>query len=137
MSPFHQIDVLHHGRIVLLRRSPVSFPSVAELQQERQLLVGALNKLGRAGRGLLVDSRQAPHGTEERMRDEFCRFRHDVARGFVAVATLVRTKVGMLQVRRLGYEQCSEVQAFDDESAAISYLLGQRRSAAPPAVRGR
>lgn len=124
MSPFHGIEVLHDGRIVLIRRSSLAFQSVQELQQERVLLVEALNRLGRAGRGLLVDSRAAPHSTDERMEEEFRRFRVDVARGFDAVAALVRTKVGMLQVRRLVTERASAVRAFDDESAAIAYLLG-------------
>lgn len=117
--------MLCDGRVVRIVRSSQSFPSVDELQNERQLLGEALSRLGRAGRGLLVDSRQAPHSTDDRMAEEFRRFRLEIARGFDAVATVVRTKVGMLQVRRLGTDPTSAVQAFDEESAAIEYLLSK------------
>ena len=47
------------------------------------------------------------------------------------MAILVRTKVGILQVRRLGAPQ-SQVVAFDDEAVAINYLLGDGpRSSGP------
>lgn len=123
MSPFHRVDVLYEGRIVRIVRSHRAFQNVLELHHERLLLAEALNRLGRAGRGLLVDSREAPHTTDERMQNEFRRFRLDVSRGFDAVAIVVRTKVGMLQVRRLGTS--SEARAFDDENVAMEFLLEQ------------
>jgi hypothetical protein len=125
MSPFHRVDVLHEGRIVRVQRSGRSYQSAAELNQERLLLGEALDKLGRSGRGLLIDSRVAPHSTDERLHEEFRRFRLEVARGFERVAALVRTKVGILQVNRLIADSTSSVQPFDDEAAAIAYLLGQ------------
>jgi hypothetical protein len=132
MSPFHLVDVLYEGRVVRIVRSSRAFPSVLELHHERLLLGEALNRLGRAGRGLLVDSREAPHSTDDRMQEEFRRFRLDVSRGFDAVAIVVRTKVGMLQVRRLGTQPSSEAHAFDDEATAVAYLLA-KVSSAPPA----
>jgi hypothetical protein len=125
MSPFHRVDVLHEGRIIRVQRSGRSYQSAAELNQERLLLGEALDKLGRSGRGLLIDSRVAPHSTDERLHEEFRRFRLEVARGFERVAALVRTKVGILQVNRLIADSTSSVQPFDDEAAAIAYLLGQ------------
>jgi hypothetical protein len=133
MSPFHRVEVLYEGRIVRIVRSPRAFQSVLELHHERLLLGDALNRLGRAGRGLLVDSREAPHTTDDRMQEEFRRFRLDVSRGFAAVAIVVRTKVGMLQVRRLGTQPSSEARPFDDEGVAIEFLL-QQVPAAPPAA---
>ena len=123
--------MLFEGRIVRIVRSPQAFLNVLELHHERLLLAEALNHLGRAGRGLLVDSREAPHTTDDRMQEEFRRFRLDVSRGFDAVAVLVRTKVGMLQVRRLGTQPSSEARAFDDENVAIAFLLEQVPSAPP------
>ncbi len=125
MSPFHQVDVLHEGRIVRVRRSERRFETAFELGQERHLLVEALNHLGRAGRALLIDSRVAPNSTDERMQAEFRRFRADVVRGFDRVATVVRTKVGMLQVHRLCSDPAMAVVPFDDEADAIAYLLDQ------------
>lgn len=128
MSPFHRLDVLHEGRIIRLERSERAYQSGAELNQERLLLKEALDKLGRTGRSLLIDSRVAPHSTDARLEEEFRRFRLEVARGFDRVAALVRTKVGILQVKRLIADSTSHVHAFDDEAAAIAYLLAE-----PPA----
>ena len=115
--------MLHNGRIVRVRRSERPFENAVELNQERHLLVEALNKLGRAGRCLLIDSCVAPNSTDERMQEEFQRFRIDVARGFDRVATVVRTKVAILQVHRLSAHPPMAVTAFNDENAAIAHLL--------------
>ena len=117
--------MLHEGRVIRVQRSERPYQSAADLNQERLLLGEALDKLGRAGRGLLIDSRVAPHSTDERLHEEFRRFRLEVARGFDRVAALVRTKVGILQVNRLIADSTASVQPFDDEATAIAYLLGQ------------
>lgn len=131
MSPFHTVDELYAGRIVRIVRSSRAFQSVLELHHERLLLGEVLSRRGRIGRGLLVDSREAPHTTDDRMQEEFRRFRLDVSRGFDAVAIVVRTKVGMLQVRRLGTQPSMEARAFDDENAAIEFLLAHVPGAPP------
>jgi hypothetical protein len=124
MTPFHQIDVLHNGRIVRVWRSERRFDSAFELSQERVLLVEKLNGIGRAGRGLLIDSRVAPSSTDDHMQEEFRRFRLEVSRGYERVATLVRTKVAILQVNRLCADQTVSIRAFNEEPDAVSYLLG-------------
>jgi hypothetical protein len=123
MTPFHQVDVIENGRIVRVRRSERRFENARELSQERVLLAEKLNGIGRAGRGLLIDSRVAPSSTDDHMQDEFRRFRLEVSRGFERVATLVRTKVAILQVNRLCADQTVSVQPFNEESDAVAYLL--------------
>src|SRR3954471_16644319 len=53
MAPFHEISLLHDGLIVQLRRSAQRFEGAQELHQERLVLAGKLNSIGRTGRGLL------------------------------------------------------------------------------------
>lgn len=108
-----------------IQRSSLRFEGAHELSQERRLLVQTLNGIGRAGRGLLIDSRVAPHSTDERLQEEFRRFRLEVASGFERVASVVRTKVGMLQVHRLCADQAVSVHPFDNEAAAIAFLLSE------------
>lgn len=132
MSPYHRIDVLQDGRVIRVVRSERAYDSAFDLAQERMRLGAALDKLGRTGRGLLIDSRVAPHSTDDKMQDEFRRFRLEVARGFERVAALVRSKVGILQVNRLVGDSIASVQAFDDETQAIAYLLGQRAPSSRP-----
>ena len=107
-----------------VERSEVPYPSAEALSQERLLLGEALDRLGRTGRSLLIDSRKAPNSTDDRLREEFKRFRVEVSRGFDKVAALVRTKVGILQVNRLVGDSITNVHAFDNEAAATAYLLG-------------
>lgn len=121
--PFHEVTVLQDGRIVRLWRSRRAFADASELRMERRRLVEELNVLGRAGRGLLIDSRLAPHSTETHLEEEFARYRREVMVGYERVASLVRTKVAILQVNRLLSGQAPSFQAFDDEAEAIDYLL--------------
>jgi hypothetical protein len=123
MGPFHEVSVLHDGRVVCVRRTRRKFESDEELRYERSRLVEQLNAIGRHGRGLLIDSRAAPHSTEGRLDEEFRRYRREVMLGFDRVAALVRTKVGILQVNRLCAGQASAFQVFDDEEQAIASLL--------------
>lgn len=123
MAPYHEVTVLQGGRIVRLWRSRRPFADAAELSMERRRLVDELNVLGRAGRSLLIDSRLAPHSTEANLQDEFARYRREVMAGYDRVASLVRTKVAILQVNRLLTGQASEFHAFDTEEEAIEYLL--------------
>lgn len=138
MAPFHEVTVSRDGRIIRLWRSTRPFADAAELRLERRRLVEELNTLGRAGRGLLIDSRLAPHSTENQLEDEFARYRREVMAGYDRVASLVRTKVAILQVNRLLSGQGSAFQAFDDEAEAVDYLLNgpaPRRSSRAPAER--
>jgi hypothetical protein len=123
MGPFHEISVLHGGRVVCVRRTGRKFENAEELGFERRRLVEQLNVIGRRGRALLIDSRQAPHSTESLLDEEFRRYRREVMLGFDRVAALVRTKVGMLQVNRLCAGQASAFGVFDDEATAIASLL--------------
>lgn len=123
MGPFHEISVLHGGRVVSVRRSGRVYESAEELRAERRRLSEQLDTIGRTGRGLLIDSRQAPHSTESRWDEEFRRYRRDVMSGYPRVAALVRTKVAILQVQRLCAGQAADFQVFDDEVAALAHLL--------------
>jgi len=124
MGPYHEVSVLHDGRVVRLQRTTRGFETADDLRFERCRLVEQLNSLGRQGRGLLIDSRSAPHSTESHLDEEFRRYRREVMSGFDRVAALVRTKVAILQVNRLCAGQASAFQVFNDESDAVTYLLG-------------
>lgn len=123
MSEFHQVRVLHGGRIVRVWRSDRCFASADELLRERARLVAQLDAIGRCARALLIDSRLAPHSTETQWGEEFQRYRRDVLFGYQRVASLVRTKAAILQVNRLCRGQATAFQVFNDEGAAVEYLL--------------
>ncbi len=74
MGPFHEVSVLHDGRVVCVRRTQRKFETDEELRYERSRLVEQLNAIGRMGRRLLIDSRAAPDSTEGRLDGEVRRY---------------------------------------------------------------
>jgi len=127
-SDYHEALSFRGRNVVILRRTPTPFPDGAAVRREAARVQAALDRVGRSGRGLLVDSRRAPHGTDGRLSREFAEFRRAIRSDFRAIAILVRTKVGVLQATRLKTEDgmCAE-GIFDDESAAIAYLESATR----------
>jgi len=122
-GPFYEVTALD-ARIIRVRRTPREFSTAAEVAAE-QLRVGlALDRLGRAQKRLLVDSRHAPHGTDERLADAFLALRHEIGRGFERTAVLVASKVGILQATRLNKKMSlgGAVATFDSEREALEFL---------------
>jgi serine/threonine protein kinase len=122
-GPFYEVTALD-ARIIRVRRTPREFSSASEIAAE-QLRVGlALDRLGRVQKRLLVDSRHAPHSTDERLADAFLALRHEIGRGFERTAVLVASKVGILQATRLNNKMSlgGAVATFDSEREALEFL---------------
>jgi hypothetical protein len=121
---YHLSPELAPGEVVVLRRTSRAFDDAAAVRCEADRLGQALYELGRAGRSLLIDARQAPYGTDSRLGPEFALLRNVIRRDFEATAVLVRTKVGLLQATRLSNEDgLGRVErCFDDEEVALAYL---------------
>lgn len=121
---FHTVVCKPGSHVVRLTRAGGEFTSLEELRWERQLVRSALDRAGRSGKSLLVDSRLAPINTDERLTEEFARFRSEVAQGFARIAILVQSKIGILQAQRLalGERPQGPFRVFDDELQALEYL---------------
>jgi len=73
---------------------------------------------------LLVDLRLAPPRNDRAFEGRSLGVLQAFARRFGGMATLVRTAVGKLQTARLAKERGAEANVFDDEAAALAFLVG-------------
>jgi len=122
-EPFHEV-ILLEPRVVLVRRSARRFDDATEVAEERRRIGAALDKLGRQRKRLLVDSRRAPLGTDDRLATAFMALREEIARDFERTAVIVDSKIGILQANRLNRETTADgaLAAFESESEALAFL---------------
>jgi hypothetical protein len=120
---FHEVTRLGRA-IVVVRRSSESFADADAIDRERERVGQLLDKIGRTGKSLLVDSRLAPLNTDSRMAVAFQKMREEIARDFERTAVVVTTKVGLLQAKRLNSKTRAQgdIFAFDSEIEAIEFL---------------
>lgn len=110
-------------RLVRYTRSAEPFSSLDDALR-------MMREIGRADVGversqlvLLTDIRLAPGRNDEAFEGAVADHRDELFGGFKRRATLVRTLVGKLQVQRLNRASILATEVFDDEAAAIAYLL--------------
>lgn len=128
-TPFYRVELDPDGTLVRIERTPRAYEVVGEIEEEAERIGGILDSLGRAGRGLLIDSRRGPTPRpDEAFERAHAEVRAAVSRGFPRVAVLVSSAVGKLQVNRLAQgEGRGAMRAFDREAEAESYARGQSR----------
>lgn len=87
--------------IVILTRSAVPFKSADEIERTCMPIQLELNRLGRRGKHLLVDTRLAMGNNDSAFEVAFAPHRQRMAQGFARVAIVVQTPLGRLQNQRL------------------------------------
>jgi hypothetical protein len=80
-----------------------------------------------AGWAVLLDSRDAPARNDPEFEEIFARGRKNLLARFDAIAVLVKSATGRLQVARYAREDGNDPVMFDDESAALEYLAKRPR----------
>ncbi len=111
--------------IVRTTRTERPFPSVDVFTRAFADAVRVYELLDRNRLGLLLDFRLAPMNNDPHFELATKRVRQMVVREFAAVAFVVRTVTGVLQVDRVvrASKLPTSVPAFQSEEAATSYLL--------------
>ena len=111
-------------QVVLVRRSARKFVDDAEVAEERRRVGAALDQLGRKHKRLLVDSRRAPLGTDDRLSSAFMALREEIGRDFERTAVVVDSKIGILQANRLNRQTALDgaLAAFENEADALAFL---------------
>lgn len=117
---------------VRLVRSAARFESKAQINAARVWVARQLDALGRAGRGILIDSRLGPPSTDFEHGAEFCELRRETERGFSRIAVLVQTKLGVLQAHRIAAQDKSGLVVFENESDAAEFARGPANSRRTP-----
>lgn len=121
-NPYYSV-FLEPGFIRLVRTA-ARFESKAQITDARLWVGRQLDALGRTGRGILIDSRLAPPSTDFEHGVEFRALRRETERGFVRIAVLVQTKLGVLQAHRIAAQDRSGLVVFENESEAVEYARG-------------
>jgi hypothetical protein len=137
VSPFFSVTELPGTPGVNVVRSARAFSSLAELSRAWDDLNRALDRIGRSGRGLLMDVRLASGRNDAAFEQALVRHRQEGRRGFARVAVLVSTPAGMLQVQRFAAQDGARTRVFLDAPQAIDWLSksneGRARTEETPA----
>ncbi len=118
----------HDGKIIRYRRTAVPFPTLQIAQQVYDHVLAVYERIGRRGRGLLVDSRDAVGRNDPEFEKLLLSFRDRAIPGFAAHVILMRTAVGILQAQRIDRSLRSDRKAYlttDNEDDAIRFLQQQ------------
>ncbi len=121
------------GRILRQRRSSLAFATPAEAKATYEQAVAVYDRVGRTGRGLLVDSRLAPGRNDPAFEVVMTEFRRRALPGFAAAAVLVQSAMGRLQAQRITRQEGTDQLVTSDEAEAVAHLL--KHTPAPPARR--
>jgi hypothetical protein len=122
LSPFFSVTELPGVPVVSVVRSARAFSSLNELSQAWDDMNRALDRIGRTGRGLLMDVRQATGRNDAAFEQALARHRQEGRQGFARVAVLVGTPAGMLQVQRFASQDGVRTRVFLDAPQAIDWL---------------
>ncbi|MEP7120619.1 MAG: hypothetical protein ABJE95_06910 [Byssovorax sp.] len=112
------------SRLVRYVRTSVPYPTLAEYERLHERAGAALDQLGRKRHVLLVDMREAILNNDPAFERAAVRCRQLLVHDFRRMAVLVKTAVGALQIGRHIREDSLDAPVFNDETAAVSYLLG-------------
>ncbi|WP_437618108.1 hypothetical protein [Sorangium sp. So ce1151] len=117
-------------------RSELPYPSPDEFIRVHTEALQVYESLDRGRLGHLIDLRRPPMNNDPAFEAATMRTRSMLVQEFAAVAIVVRTAVGALQVNRLLREESNDnVLVFHDEDVAVGYLheeLGKRLSRPSP-----
>lgn len=115
------------GRIVRFRRLAQSFPDLQVAAAVYDKVVATYDRIGRSGRALLIDTREAAGRNDSEFESLLLEFRRRSIHGFVGHVILVRTFIGTLQAQRIEQRQTQAVLVTPNEADAVNRLLALMR----------
>jgi hypothetical protein len=118
-------------RVVRVTRSAERATSIEQITSAFGEAAQAMQHIDRQRYRLLIDLRAAPGRNDPAFENAMAKQRAALMSGFSAVAILVQTATGQLQVARIGREDGLDVTIFTDESKAVAWLEAQS-SLRPP-----
>jgi hypothetical protein len=119
----HYVVTVHEDIHVIRRtRTTVPFESLAQVEEEYAGLLRALETVDRKQYGQLIDARESPPRNDPAFESMVARYHSVLYSGFRAVAVLVKTAAGRLQVKRMLEASHVVARVFTEEVAALAYL---------------
>lgn len=125
-NAFVSVSVDHIDGVARVTRSAQRSESVEAIVGAFDEAIGALDTLERPSFRLLIDLRAAPGRNDAEFERAMATRRSQVMHAFAAVAILVQTPVGELQVGRLAREDGANAQVFSDEAKALIWLAARK-----------
>jgi hypothetical protein len=120
--PNPHYSVFMDSGFIRLVRSSARFETKAQITEARLWVGRQMDAFGRTGRGILIDSRLAPPSTDFEHGLEFGELRRETVRGFIRIAVLVQTKLGVLQSHRIAAQDKTGLVVFEHEADAVEFL---------------
>ena len=126
-DPWVTVTLDEARALVRYDRTDVAYPSGADMERSYAAVGRAFNLLPPSSR-LLLDMRRAPPRNDDAFEAKARPALEQVLKRFTRNATLVRTAVGKLQSMRIASERGAKPHVFDDEQAALAYLMASTGS---------
>jgi hypothetical protein len=114
---------------ILVVRRTATAPSAQTIESFVPTIRKAFAGIDRTRCVMLVDLRAAPLRSSDDLDRSLLLFRAEVARDVRALARILATSVGALQIRRLGGDEERPTRSFSNEDEALAWL---RTEAARP-----
>jgi hypothetical protein len=121
-NAFVSVSLDRARRVVRVTRSAERPRSIEQITQAFDEATRAFDSFDRTRLRLLIDLRAAPGRNDPEFEQAMATRRHELMRGFAAVAILVQTPVGELQIARISREDGSSAKVFNDEAKAMAWL---------------
>ena len=125
-NAFVSVSLDHLRGLARVTRSGQRSDSVEDIASGFDQAILALDALDRQRMRLLIDLRAAPGRNDAEFERAMATRRSQLMRGFAAVAILVQTPVGELQVGRITREDGANAKVFNDETKALSWLASPK-----------
>jgi hypothetical protein len=122
---FVSVSVDHLSGVARVTRSGQRSESVDEITGAFDQAIAVLDTLDRRRLRLLIDLRAAPGRNDAEFERAMATRRSQLMRAFSAVALLVETPVGELQVGRITREDGADAKVFNDEAKALLWLAAK------------
>jgi hypothetical protein len=110
--------------ILVVTRKPTRV-ALTELDQVWGVAERVLFKVDRARSCLVIDVTKTVGRNEEDFEKAFAPYRQRLSSDWLAMALVVATLPGKLQVQRYAREDDARVTVFDDVAAALAWVRGQ------------
>ena len=124
-NAFVSVSVDHLSGVARVTRSGQRAESVDEITAAFDQAILVLDTLDRRRFRLLIDLRAAPGRNDAEFERAMATRRSQLMRAFAAVALLVQTPVGELQVGRITREDGADAKVFNDEAKALTWLASK------------
>jgi hypothetical protein len=122
-GPGVTVELMPGTHVLCITRNDKPFGNVNAMLGVLDEFQAQIRLVDRSTFALLVDTRRIAARTDPNFERAFRHFREHLVTGFARVAVLVSTAEGLAQAQAHAEELGPSVRAFDDEDAAMQWLL--------------